>query len=131
MVTIAADALLRLARHRRRTHFTELAHRRVNSEITSWPDFFAAVADRPLLAKLDDYRDPLLIAGCPRAAVCTSGGRDPARLLDVADAAALLGTSVDHVRKLVFARKIPYLKVGKYVRFERPVLAEWIIDNRQ
>lgn len=69
MVTIAADAALRLARYRRRAHFTELAHRRVNPEITSWPDFYAAVADRPLLATLDDYRDPLLIAGCDWSAV--------------------------------------------------------------
>lgn len=69
MVTIAADALLRLARHRRRAHFTELAHPRANSEATSWPEFFAAVADRPLLARLDAYRDPILIAGCDWAAV--------------------------------------------------------------
>jgi hypothetical protein len=69
VVTIAADALLRLARHRRRAHFTELAHRRVNAEITSWPDFYAATADRPMLARLEDYRDPLLIAGCDWSAV--------------------------------------------------------------
>lgn len=69
MVTIAADAALRLARYKRRAHFTELAHRRVAAEVSSWPDFFAAVADRPLLATLDDYRDPLLISGCDWSAV--------------------------------------------------------------
>jgi hypothetical protein len=69
VVTIAADAALRLARDKRRAHFTELAHPRARSEITCWPDFYAAVADRPLLARLDDYRDALLIAGCDWAAV--------------------------------------------------------------
>jgi hypothetical protein len=69
VVTIAADALLRVARHRRRAHFTELAERRVSSKATSWQGFFAAVADRPLLAKLDDYRDALLIAGCDWSSV--------------------------------------------------------------
>ena len=69
MVTIAADAALRLARYKRRAHFTELVHRRDNSEITSWPTFHAAMADQPLLARLDDYRDALLIAGCDWSAV--------------------------------------------------------------
>lgn len=68
MVTIAAEAELRLARYKRRAHFSELAHR-VDARIGSWPEFYAATADRPLLAKLDDYRDALLIAGCDRAAV--------------------------------------------------------------
>ncbi len=69
MVTIAADAALRLARHKRRAHFTELVHRRGDPRITSWPDFYTAMADQPLLARLDDYRDALLIAGCDWSAV--------------------------------------------------------------
>ncbi len=69
MVTIAADAALRLARYKRRAHFTELVHRRGSSGITSWPDFYAALVGQPLLAKLDDYRDALLIAGCDWSAV--------------------------------------------------------------
>jgi hypothetical protein len=69
VVTIAADAALRLARYKRRAHFTELVHRRGNPGITSWQDFYAALADQPLLANLDDYRDALLIAGCDWSAV--------------------------------------------------------------
>jgi hypothetical protein len=69
VVTIAADAALRLARYRRRAHLSELAHRGVGSVIKSWPEFYAAVADRPLLAKLDNYRDALLVAGCDWSAV--------------------------------------------------------------
>ena len=64
MVTIAADASLQLARYRRRAHITELVNARGDHGITSWSDFYAAMADRPLLAKLDDYPKALLIAGC-------------------------------------------------------------------
>ena len=69
MVTIAGDAALQLARYKRQAHFTELVHRRGNPGITSWADFHAALAHEPLLAKLDDYRDALLIAGCDWSAV--------------------------------------------------------------
>ena len=70
MVTIAADASLQLAlaRHKRRSHLTQLVHRRGDHGINSWSDFYAALADEPLLAKLDDYPDALLIAGCDWAA---------------------------------------------------------------
>lgn len=64
MVTIAADASLSLARHKRRAHFAGLVHRRGNERVASWNDFYAVMAGRPLLARLDDYRDALLIAGC-------------------------------------------------------------------
>ena len=70
MVTIAADASLQvaLARHKRRTHLTQLVHRRGDHGINSWSDFYAAHAHQPLLAKLDDYPKALLIAGCDWAA---------------------------------------------------------------
>jgi len=64
VVTIAADASLRLARHKRRAHLTELVHRRGSQGITSWADFYAALAEQPLLAELDSYPNALLIAGC-------------------------------------------------------------------
>ena len=64
MVTIATDASLRLARHKRRAHITELVQRRGGHGIASWADFYAALADRPLLAELDRFPDALLIAGC-------------------------------------------------------------------
>ncbi len=69
MVTIAADASLRLARYKRRAHFSELVYRRGDHGITTWSDFYAALGDQPFLAKLDDYPNALLIAGCDWAAV--------------------------------------------------------------
>ncbi len=68
MVTIAADASLQLARHKRRAHFSSLIHGRGNRDIASWAGFYAATAERPMLAALDDYSDALLIAGCDWAA---------------------------------------------------------------
>jgi hypothetical protein len=68
VVTIAADASLRLARHKRRAHITQLVHRRGGHGITSWADFYATMQDEPFLARLDDYPDALLIAGCDWAA---------------------------------------------------------------
>jgi hypothetical protein len=64
VVTIAADASLRLARHKRRAHFASLIHGRDGHDITSWAAFYAAMADQPLLGKLDAFPDALLIAGC-------------------------------------------------------------------
>ena len=68
MVTIAADASLRIARYRRRAHLTELVNARGDHGITSWSDFYSALRDRPFLATLDDYPEALLIAGCDWAA---------------------------------------------------------------
>jgi hypothetical protein len=64
VVTIAADASLQLARHKRRTHFASLVQRRGGHRITSWHDFYAAMGDEPLLEHLTEYPDALLIAGC-------------------------------------------------------------------
>jgi hypothetical protein len=66
VVSIAADASLRLAeaRHKRRTHFEQLVHRRGDEGIGSWADFYSVVGDGPFLANLDNYPDALLIAGC-------------------------------------------------------------------
>ncbi len=47
-------------------------------------------------------------------------------LLDVAGVAELLNISERHVRRLVFERRIPYLKVGNRVRFDKAEVAAWI-----
>jgi hypothetical protein len=63
VLTIAADASLHLARHKRRAHFSSLIHGREGG-VTSWSAFEASMADQPLLRKLDGFSDALLIAGC-------------------------------------------------------------------
>lgn len=52
------------------------------------------------------------------------------RLLDKAGAALMLGTTVRHMRHLVFERKIAYVKVGGKVRFDVRDLERFIKVNR-
>jgi excisionase family DNA binding protein len=52
-------------------------------------------------------------------------------LLDVKAAAARLGTTERHIRELVYRRAVPYVKVGRLVRFDPADLDAWIAANRQ
>lgn len=47
-------------------------------------------------------------------------------LLDIRAVAEHLATSERHVRRLVDEHRIPYLKVGHFVRFDPADLAEWL-----
>ena len=40
------------------------------------------------------------------------------RLLNIGEAAERLGVTTRFMRRMVFERRLPYIKVGKYVRFE-------------
>ena len=51
-------------------------------------------------------------------------------LLDVPATAARLGTTVAHVRRLVFERRIPFFKVGGKVRFDPADLDRWLAAQR-
>jgi excisionase family DNA binding protein len=59
------------------------------------------------------------------------GERRPAgALLTLEDVAVRLGTSQRHVRRLADERRIPIVKVGRYVRFDGHELEHWIDDHR-
>jgi excisionase family DNA binding protein len=51
-------------------------------------------------------------------------------LLDIEAVAEHLGVSVRHVRRLVFERRIPYLKWGHLLRFDPVAVAEWLEEAR-
>ena len=51
-------------------------------------------------------------------------------LLDVDELAELLHVSVRHVRRLVFERRIPFLKIGSLVRFEVHAVEAWLSTLR-
>jgi excisionase family DNA binding protein len=55
---------------------------------------------------------------------------DPSTLLDIEGVARWLGTSHRHVRRLVAERRISYVKVGHFVRFEREAVVWWIDQQR-
>lgn len=48
------------------------------------------------------------------------------RLIDIATAAEQLGVSVRYVRRLVAERRIPYVKLGHYLRFDPVEIDAWI-----
>lgn len=56
--------------------------------------------------------------------------RPPAALLTLEDVALRLGTSESHVRRLSEERRIPIVKVGRFVRFDSHELDHWIDDHR-
>jgi excisionase family DNA binding protein len=56
--------------------------------------------------------------------------RQHARLLDIEQVADLLSTTTRHVRRLVFERRISYVKVGRFVRFDPGDLARWVEEQK-
>lgn len=51
-------------------------------------------------------------------------------LLTAAEAGEYLGTGERFIRRLVAQRRIPYVKLGKYVRLQRSALDDFIAANR-
>ena len=51
-------------------------------------------------------------------------------LLDIAALAARLGVGERFVRRLVNERRIPFLKIGRHVRFDAADVEAWISDSR-
>jgi len=49
--------------------------------------------------------------------------------MSIADLAGFLATTERHVRRLVSERRIPYLKVGHFVRFDRAAVERWLTDR--
>lgn len=47
-------------------------------------------------------------------------------LIDIETLAARLGDSPRHIRRLVAERRIPYLKVGHFVRFDPIEVNAWL-----
>ena len=55
---------------------------------------------------------------------------DFSTLIDIESVATRLGITERHVRRLVAERRIPYVKVGRFVRFDPVELAQWIDARR-
>jgi excisionase family DNA binding protein len=51
-------------------------------------------------------------------------------LLDVDGVARVLGVTNRHIRRLVTERRIPFFKVGKFVRFDPGELDVWLDQQR-
>ena len=51
-------------------------------------------------------------------------------LIDIEALAAWLGVEIVFVRRLVAERRIPFLKIGKFVRFDPDEVAAWVDERR-
>lgn len=52
------------------------------------------------------------------------------QLMTIDELAERLGSSVRHVRRLVAERRVPYLKVGWFVRFDPEEITAWLDEHR-
>lgn len=55
---------------------------------------------------------------------------DKAPVLSVTQLADELGVSVRYVRRIIAERRIPYVKVGHLIRFQREEVERWVEANR-
>lgn len=55
--------------------------------------------------------------------------QESTKLFTVKELAQILNTKEGQVRKLVFYRKIPFIKVGGSVRFEKTAIEDWLKKN--
>jgi excisionase family DNA binding protein len=53
------------------------------------------------------------------------------RLLDINELAEHLGTSQRHIRRLIAERRIPYVKVGRLIRFDPDEITAWLDRGRR
>jgi len=67
--------------------------------------------------------------GSPGRAVASRGKQLP-ELLDAIEVAEILHTTPRHVRRLVEERRIPFLKVGRFVRFDPDEIGIWLSSHR-
>ncbi len=52
------------------------------------------------------------------------------KLLTMDELAERLGVTPRHVRRLVAEKRVPYLKVGRFVRFDPVAIATWLDQSR-
>lgn len=56
---------------------------------------------------------------------------DIPQLLTIDQLAGRLGITVRHVRRLVAEKRVPYLKVGRLVRFDPAEIGPWLDGRRR
>lgn len=51
-------------------------------------------------------------------------------LLTITEVAEALGVNVRHIRRLVYERRIPFIKWGHLVRFDADEISRWLDHHR-
>ena len=52
------------------------------------------------------------------------------QLLSIDQLAERLGVTTRHIRRLIAEKRVPYLKVGKFVRFDPAEIGSWLDRSR-
>ena len=63
-----------------------------------------------------------------KSSAAPTGGQIVGTLLGIAGVAERLAVSEQFVRRLVFERRIPFLKIGHFVRFDPADIERWIAE---
>jgi excisionase family DNA binding protein len=58
-----------------------------------------------------------------------SSGPNLRQLIDIPTLARWLDSTVRHVRRLVAEKRIPYLKVGHFIRFDPEQIRQWLAEH--
>lgn len=58
-------------------------------------------------------------------------GLEPPQLLDLGQVARRLCTSERHIRRLVAERRIPFVRVGRFVRFDPFLVTAWLEEHTE
>jgi len=53
------------------------------------------------------------------------------QLLDMPELAARLSTTERHIRRLVNERRIPFVRVGRFIRFDPAQVAAWLEERAE
>lgn len=59
-----------------------------------------------------------------------SGNRTDTEWMTIEEAADYLRTKVSHLRDLVYRNEIPYSKLGRLIRFHRPTVDDWMLNQQ-
>ena len=60
----------------------------------------------------------------------TAALTDRHRLLDIEVLASWLATTPRHIRRLVAERRVPFVKVGHFIRFDPEDITRWIEEQK-
>ncbi|MEY2454821.1 MAG: Helix-turn-helix domain [Acidimicrobiaceae bacterium] len=115
MTLTSVDLVTAVARRAGRSADIEVIVAAVLDEVIE-----ATTDGRRLLLRDDTTAGDVVVSRVPTA------GQPRAEVMTVEGAAEYLATTVDHIRALVYTKKIPYQKVGKYLRFRSSDLETWL-----
>lgn len=51
-------------------------------------------------------------------------------LMDIPTLAQRLGVTERFIRRLVAERRVPFYKIGKFIRFDPELIEDWLADTR-